>query len=219
MSGRQGDHNASAFLPSRLTFAQLNAIVLCVFISVSREAAIPPKSHQRQNYASVCSGALDKPGRYWKASAPETCCQCSMAEGSPPSQPIAPTSSARNMWAPFMVLHVEQLIRVIRGGKQQLPSFLVTVVPPEPLDAIEEKSHVSCGGTFGQCVKETARIIVTLQDRDARIQLLLLVRRQKLRDPQRRIGPISRVSRLSRARDLAPAHVALKRPWASCRAP
>jgi hypothetical protein len=33
----------------------------CAFLSsVSREAAIPPKSHQRQNSASVCSGALDK---------------------------------------------------------------------------------------------------------------------------------------------------------------
>src|SRR6476619_7861164 len=86
------------------------------------------------------------------------------------------------------VLNVEQLIRVIRGGKQQLPSCLVAVVTPEPLDAIEEESHVSCGGTFGQRVEETARIIVPLQDRDESIHFLLLVRRQKLRDPQRRIG-------------------------------
>src|SRR5512136_2892658 len=84
-------------------------------------------------------------------------------------------------------LRVKQLIRVTRGGKQQLPSYLVTVIPPEPLDALKEEPHVSGGGAFGQRVEETARIIVTLQDGDARIHFLLLVRRQKLRDPQRRI--------------------------------
>jgi hypothetical protein len=62
------------------------------------------------------------------------------------------------------------------------------VVPAEPLNAIEEKPDVSGGGSFGQRVEETARIIVTLQNRDARIHCLLLVRGQKLRDSQRRIG-------------------------------
>src|SRR6516225_9477161 len=71
-------------------------------------------------------------------------------------------------------LEIDQLVRLLRNGEQRLPSFLIAVLAPQPLNAVVEQTDVAIGGACGNCIQELTGIGPTLDHGDARRDLFLL---------------------------------------------